>query len=183
MHECLKDKCRLWQREGHKGCTLIKVLEKECLNTGEFQHTKQAEPQVDPVAKWEDVEPFSMLDLARIGIEDIAIFEFWRNKTKCSPVLKYSACEHQIELMMIGIFYTLVEAGFVRRSVQVFDPGDCFDTLDGVLMVVDDHHLDMISPPGSISVVDTHGAHWKASKSYLDAATKVKATWHSVRNE
>ncbi len=124
MHECIKEKCRHWQRANYKGCSLVGELAAECLKTGEFQHRKPKER----AAEWEDIKPFTALDLAAIGVDHLAIAGFCGDRPGSLLLTSYSASAHADALIRFGIMGCLVRSGYVRQSAPFVKPGDCFES-------------------------------------------------------
>jgi hypothetical protein len=174
MVECLKDKCRLWKRSCFKGCSLGQTLERECLETGEFQLPKLN--VCVPMDEWEDVKPFTILDLAEIGVCHSAIRDFAKG-TDVDHWLQYSAVEHETELTMLGIFDTLERFGFVTEKVE--------RAMFGELMMIEDGRVFKLLGPVSgsdwISVFSMfEGRKIQVPESFFNSAIKVIPTWREA---
>jgi len=143
MHECIKEKCRLWQRANHKGCTLIKVLEKECLETGEFRHRKI----IDFGIAWEDIRPFTVLDLAGLEKKCKKTGEFQHRKPK----------EHAVEWEDMGQFsiLDLARIGVNDETIRDFMRGRPLTTITTLHSATD--HIDELTYLGILGCLESNG--------------------------
>jgi len=117
---CREEECNMWARIKKVGCPLEINGKLWCDDTGEFFIPKK----VEPVAEYEDIIPFTILDLATIGVPHAQIRDFTASNMGATTSTQFSASRNHEDLESLGMLTALEKHGFFRRKVPDFEFAD-----------------------------------------------------------